>query len=836
MDEPETEPLTKADFPDDARHAGSNPNTPPLEPGLAKNMREMTPEERARFLRWVAAIPYIVDPNYPNVRVAYDRASARSALDGRTGEHRPAMAKADYEIELRQAETLAEYVGSPVTMLPENYAWGEDGKQRKIPDTVADGRTVELKYAPAGNKAQRRFLEGMKQGWDVFLTVPEWVTPKAAREMIHGGIKCLKEKYGPECRLDARVFVNPTNTRMVYELRINTLGVALHWENDAQMASLSAAVNPVVPTNTNNITSNSDFSSKNPTTGVKPEGCQGGSRPADKAMEKLFPKKPKITAGFASTNSIQRGQFSAAARSLVLILLASIVPVALAYEDYDDDDDGLAETDFSFSAVAGSRATQSRAMGVSWELPKTQAAAQPATAAPARRTLPPTDHVPTLAEYSAVSDIPGAVPAANPRHQEATTSAPARRRETASYIDGLRQGRAAQGEIALPPETAAAIQSDSVVWAGEETPGFALNPEDLPLPDLDDGPETQGLFVAATNSGRPTLPPPPERRIGDGERAAQTVTGLPLPVAAQAPRKTDAMERITLPPERPERKAPQVQAPVASAQGPAARGPVARKAPTAAEGAGRSAAQAQRRPQTAPARPAPSPSPSLTKEELAALRPATPTWHIPEKGQRPQTATALQGGRDDYAKQVAADYRLAAAAMPEPPETEEPEGFDEPEENCVYADGMLRFFYSQARPLLRCSARNLTDVELHEDEQIVALRLGDPSRWKTETFYIARTPHLVVRPVSNGYDTSMVVVTNQRTYYFDLTARKGDHYGRVGFLYDDQPVAPTNWHDRATHYAALLPGGAQLSGWVIAGLLAVFGFLSSALRRGAADK
>lgn len=76
---------------------------------------------------------------------------------------------------------------------------------------------------------------------------------------------------------------------MVYELRINTLGVALHWENDAQMASLSAAVNPVVPTNTNNITSNSDFSSKNPTTGVKPEGCQGGSRPADKAMDKLFP-------------------------------------------------------------------------------------------------------------------------------------------------------------------------------------------------------------------------------------------------------------------------------------------------------------------------------------------------------------------------------------------------------------------------------------------------------------------------------------------------------------------------------------------------------------------
>jgi len=48
----------------------------------------------------------------------------------------------------------------------------------------------------------------------------------AANEMINGGTKCLKDKYGPECRLDARMYINPVNTLTVYELRINTLGVA----------------------------------------------------------------------------------------------------------------------------------------------------------------------------------------------------------------------------------------------------------------------------------------------------------------------------------------------------------------------------------------------------------------------------------------------------------------------------------------------------------------------------------------------------------------------------------------------------------------------------------
>lgn len=81
----------------------------------------------------------------------------------------------------------------------------------------------------------------------------------AANEMIHGGTKCLKDKYGPECRLDARMYINPVNTRTVYELRINTLGVA-PWEGDAQMASLSTALEPAAPTNNYNITSFSGLS------------------------------------------------------------------------------------------------------------------------------------------------------------------------------------------------------------------------------------------------------------------------------------------------------------------------------------------------------------------------------------------------------------------------------------------------------------------------------------------------------------------------------------------------------------------------------------------------
>jgi len=75
----------------------------------------------------------------------------------------------------------------------------------------------------------------------------------------------------------------------------------------------------------------------------------------------------------------------------------------------------------------------------------------------------------------------------------------------------------------------------------------------------------------------------------------------------------------------------------------------------------------------------------------------------------------------------------------------------------------------------------VTDIALHEDEDIVSLALGDTFQWQVKE----TKGHLFVKPIRPNISTSATLVTTARTYQFTLQAspEDGQWYQRVSFTY-----------------------------------------------------
>lgn len=65
----------------------------------------------------------------------------------------------------------------------------------------------------------------------------------------------------------------------------------------------------------------------------------------------------------------------------------------------------------------------------------------------------------------------------------------------------------------------------------------------------------------------------------------------------------------------------------------------------------------------------------------------------------------------------------------------------------------------------------LVTIELAPDERVQTVAVGDSASWQVSTN--RRGDHLFVKPVQAGPPTNMTVVTDVRTYAFDLTALPG---------------------------------------------------------------
>ena len=84
----------------------------------------------------------------------------------------------------------------------------------------------------------------------------------------------------------------------------------------------------------------------------------------------------------------------------------------------------------------------------------------------------------------------------------------------------------------------------------------------------------------------------------------------------------------------------------------------------------------------------------------------------------------------------------------------------------------------------------VTHIELHKDELVSALAIGDSTQWQVQK----KDNNLFVKPTRAGLFTSATLVTNQRTYQLMLRSSPdaGKWYQRVSWNYPDLIILQAN--------------------------------------------
>jgi type IV secretion system protein VirB9 len=105
-------------------------------------------------------------------------------------------------------------------------------------------------------------------------------------------------------------------------------------------------------------------------------------------------------------------------------------------------------------------------------------------------------------------------------------------------------------------------------------------------------------------------------------------------------------------------------------------------------------------------------------------------------------------------------------------------------------DGAVQYVFGVERPSLVCAVQQVTDVEFQAGEELTGVNVGDTVRWKIEPVVSGDDiPHLIIKPLDVGLETSMVVTTSRRTYHFRLSSHYTDYMPRVKFAYPEDVLA-----------------------------------------------
>jgi P-type conjugative transfer protein TrbG len=99
----------------------------------------------------------------------------------------------------------------------------------------------------------------------------------------------------------------------------------------------------------------------------------------------------------------------------------------------------------------------------------------------------------------------------------------------------------------------------------------------------------------------------------------------------------------------------------------------------------------------------------------------------------------------------------------------------------------VQFKFGENYPTVVCAILNVTDVELQAGEIVTHVNLGDSARWTVESAISGsganQVQHLVIKPRDIGLSTSLVVMTDRRTYHILLVSDNKDFCHDVQFVY-----------------------------------------------------
>ena len=107
-----------------------------------------------------------------------------------------------------------------------------------------------------------------------------------------------------------------------------------------------------------------------------------------------------------------------------------------------------------------------------------------------------------------------------------------------------------------------------------------------------------------------------------------------------------------------------------------------------------------------------------------------------------------------------------------------------------FRDGnRVTYLFNGGQATVVCAPLKLCIVELDQGERVVpnGVHLGDSARWMVSPSVGAgERTHIIIKPVEVGLETSLALITDQRTYLLRLVSRRNDYMPIVGFHYPDQ--------------------------------------------------
>lgn len=109
-------------------------------------------------------------------------------------------------------------------------------------------------------------------------------------------------------------------------------------------------------------------------------------------------------------------------------------------------------------------------------------------------------------------------------------------------------------------------------------------------------------------------------------------------------------------------------------------------------------------------------------------------------------------------------------------------------------DGRVTYTFGAAVPVLVCAPLRLCVIELQPGEKVInGVQMGDAVRWVVTPAETGSGPTaqtlVVIKPKEEGLSTNLMIPTNRRVYYFQLTSHSKDHTSRVAFEYPEDAKA-----------------------------------------------
>ena len=112
-----------------------------------------------------------------------------------------------------------------------------------------------------------------------------------------------------------------------------------------------------------------------------------------------------------------------------------------------------------------------------------------------------------------------------------------------------------------------------------------------------------------------------------------------------------------------------------------------------------------------------------------------------------------------------------------------------------YTEGALYRLYA--------SPQQVSDIALQPGEELISVSAGDTVRWvvgdTTSGGPDGQRAHVLVKPISDGLSTNLMIATNRRVYHLDLESTNGSYMAALSWRYpQDQLTQIKARNDRAT--------------------------------------